>query len=444
MYINTLLVIFCTLGPYSLCTEEVEQNRTDNRRDFYGLDGGQLNALHQQHQQHINKLKEEKLKFPWPHFSVNKTCPELNWTFHYEEPFLHMALPACGDVIKPTMKLLHKDVECELDPFYLPNNKTDNCTRTIMEQNQINEIVIISHGFLKSISSSWMHELGSYLINASDTRAILLVGWGHGSGGLPFPDPFYYYQAAANTRYMGVSLAKMVTNLLEAQILHTNRLDLDTSLHCIGHSLGAHICGFLGKNLKNLTHYKLRRISGLDPAGPLFAIDVPYPFNFIHISPEARLNKEDAGFVDVIHTDGRARFTWEVIPQYGTMIELGHVDFFPGSKDEFGWNQPGCWQFEDIGSCSHSRSHDLFISSLAVPCTALQTCTNSTVIPATCSNITTSSPTMGYWVDRENFSGTAFTVLTNSTYPFCQTIQPLGSSPTIQTIGSKSNHPNNR
>ena len=52
------------------------------------------------------------------------------------------------------------------------------------------------------------------------------------------------------------------------------------------------------------------------------------------------------------------RFHWSIVPQYGTMTQLGHVDFFPGSSEleDWGWNQPGCWQFEDVGSCSHSRS----------------------------------------------------------------------------------------
>ena len=46
------------------------------------------------------------------------------------------------------------------------------------------------------------------------------------------------------------------------------------------------------------------------------------------------------------------RFHWSIVPQYGTMTQLGHVDFFPGSSllEDWGWNQPGCWQFEDVGS----------------------------------------------------------------------------------------------
>lgn len=40
---------------------------------------------------------------------------------------------------------------------------------------------------------------------------------------------------------------------------------------------------------------------------PMFASDVPYPFNWLNIAAEARLNPADADFVDVIHTDGKAR-----------------------------------------------------------------------------------------------------------------------------------------
>ncbi|XP_023339735.1 lipase member H-A [Eurytemora carolleeae] len=103
------------------------------------------------------------------------------------------------------------------------------------------------------------------------------------------------------------------------------------------------------------------------------------------------------------------------------MLELGHVDFYPGSDLEFGWNQPGCWQVADIGSCSHSRSHDLFISSLEAPCPALQVCVNTTLIPNSCNNLTAVLPTMGYYVDREKFDGRAFTVLTDAKLPFCVT-----------------------
>ena len=64
----------------------------------------------------------------------------------------------------------------------------------------------------------------------------------------------------------------------------------------------------------------------MDPAGPLFAsVDV-----------RARLNKEDAKFVDVIHTNGG-----ETLIVLGIGQKSGHVDFYPNG----GSVQTGCAYF---------------------------------------------------------------------------------------------------
>ena len=71
-----------------------------------------------------------------------------------------------------------------------------------------------------------------------------------------------YLQAAANTRYVGVATERIVS-----------QMDPRVTIHCIGHSLGAHVCGFLGQAVKEDTKYEkpiLERITGMDPAGPYF------------------------------------------------------------------------------------------------------------------------------------------------------------------------------
>lgn len=66
-------------------------------------------------------------------------------------------------------------------------------------------------------------------------------------------------------------------------------------LHLIGHSLGAHICGMAAKELKKRrSSWTVRRITGLDPAQPCFR----------NADPSVHLHKNDAPFVDVIHTNG--------------------------------------------------------------------------------------------------------------------------------------------
>merc|ERR1719483_67271 len=137
-----------------------------------------------------------------------------------------MYLPKCANVIQPSMVLLRPGKTCQLDPAFIPNNTTDQCVEDLLLDDKVDEVVIITHGFLKSLSSSkWMHALGDQLMMADNlepdqpdrnkTRAVLLVGWGHGSGALPFRDPLYYYQAAANTRYMGVAVARVLSSFVD-------------------------------------------------------------------------------------------------------------------------------------------------------------------------------------------------------------------------------------
>ena len=66
-----------------------------------------------------------------------------------------------------------------------------------------------------------------------------------------------------------------------------------TLIHAVGHSLGAHTGGYLGKEYLRVTGEKVGRVTGLDPARPYFEI----------LDPHLRLHREDATFVDVIHVN---------------------------------------------------------------------------------------------------------------------------------------------
>ena len=73
-------------------------------------------------------------------------------------------------------------------------------------------------------------------------------------------------------------------------------------IHVVGHSLGAHLAGFMAKRVQELGLGKLQRITGLDPAQPFFDL----------AGPNARIDKSDAEFVDILHTnsgESTLRFT---------------------------------------------------------------------------------------------------------------------------------------
>uniref|UniRef100_A0A182JT06 Lipase domain-containing protein n=1 Tax=Anopheles christyi TaxID=43041 RepID=A0A182JT06_9DIPT len=121
------------------------------------------------------------------------------------------------------------------------------------------------------------------------------------------------------------------------------RVGIDPSqVHIIGHSLGAHIAGNVGRHMDG----KLRRVTALDPAGPLFALD----------SKDA-VGPDNAQFVDVIHTDGLT---------LGENVVRGNADFFPNSGTP---PQPGCETLDvfTLHSCSHARSTGFFAESILLP-----------------------------------------------------------------------------
>lgn len=61
----------------------------------------------------------------------------------------------------------------------------------------------------------------------------------------------------------------------------------------IGHGLGAHISGYVGKIIPGI-----KRITALDPTGP----------GFEEMPAEVKLTPDDANYVQVLHTDANSGF----------------------------------------------------------------------------------------------------------------------------------------
>ena len=144
--------------------------------------------------------------------------------------------------------------------------------------NVSNPTKIIIHGFGSSCTKIWPREMRLSFLQVEDVN-VICVDWAAGA-----VDP-NYVRAAVNTRLVG----KQVALLIKAINLEFG--DINNSTHLVGFSLGAHVCGFVGKEVRNLS-----RITGLDPAGPLFE----------GYSPKVRLDKTDANYVDVIHSNGES------------------------------------------------------------------------------------------------------------------------------------------
>ncbi|KAG5667218.1 hypothetical protein PVAND_015209 [Polypedilum vanderplanki] len=89
-----------------------------------------------------------------------------------------------------------------------------------------------------------------------------------------------------------------------------------TTFHFIGHSLGAQIFGRVGYQLIQNYHFTPTRITGLDPAGPYFGNLNEWPTLPI-ASAYPSLNKLNAKFVDIIHTDSF---------KYGEDYSAGYID----------------------------------------------------------------------------------------------------------------------
>ncbi|XP_077294845.1 phospholipase A1-like [Arctopsyche grandis] len=126
--------------------------------------------------------------------------------------------------------------------------------------------------------------------------------------------------------------------------------------HLIGHGLGAHVSAFASDKIGSVG-----RITGLDPAQPCFISNEVVNY----------LDKTDADFVDIIHTNGR------ILSQlrHGLQKPSGHQDFYPNG----GIRQPGCkyegkvkkigipvYDTLQRGICNHGRAYKLFTESIQI------------------------------------------------------------------------------
>ncbi|KAK3775712.1 hypothetical protein RRG08_006023 [Elysia crispata] len=193
-------------------------------------------------------------------------------------------------------------------PEQLDYNFPANVNRSSFDPELPTKVII--HGYQNNLQTVWLSRMKDAFL-ATDEYNVILVGWGPGATTIVYP------QSVSNTRIVARQLARLLLVLWQ-----TKGLDLN-SVHLIGFSLGAHLAGYVSRELG----YKVGRITGLDPAGPLFQ----------SFGEPIYLDRNDAIFVDIIHSNGLPGGA-------GTFISHGHVDFFSNG----GAHQPGCEAREDL------------------------------------------------------------------------------------------------
>ena len=214
---------------------------------------------------------------------------------------------------------------------------------------------LIIHGMSDNAAKPWVLEIKENLLSIENAN-VIMVDWEKKARMLFNGWP--YVTAAKNTAPIGLQIF---------QFLSAANIELN-NVYCIGNSLGAHICGYVG------SHGKLARITGLDPARPLFSCRTC-----------SRLNTSHAEFVDIIHTSS-----------LGLQESIGHQDFWPNG----GTFQYGC--FINI-ECHHMRATRLYAESILSPLKFKADQTNTT---------------MGHYARVESDEKRNFYLKTNSQSPF--------------------------
>lgn len=167
-------------------------------------------------------------------------------------------------------------------------------------------VAFVIHGWTSSSQEAHFRDLAGNYSRYVDSN-VCLVDWANLAA--------YSYDVAS-----GQSI-RMTANYLTrfVRFLNLNGIGY-AKVTLIGHSLGAHISGFVGKNLGG----EVGQIFALDPAGVMFTMPED-------VGESNRLTKSDAKFVQVIYTT------------QGTLamgISAGHQNLWMNNNGMY--PQPGC------------------------------------------------------------------------------------------------------
>ncbi|XP_049868055.1 pancreatic lipase-related protein 2-like [Pectinophora gossypiella] len=247
---------------------------------------------------------------------TNATFEDCVWRREREpcpDPDLKLHLYTEGDLVKKVVDL----------------NSEDWLRQSGWEPSH--ETILLIHGYAGGDDTLPITVLRDAYIRRGGYN-VFMLDWG------ALAQPPCYVAAVHNLRPIARCAAEALGSLRRAG-LRPDRLT------CVGHSLGAHMCGVIA----NYLTFRLNRIIGLDPARPL-----------IRSAPALRLDPGDARAVHVLHTNAG---------RYGEAARLGHADFCLNG----GRSQPYCEDTPNEALCSHIwsicyQAESLFRARAAAPC----------------------------------------------------------------------------
>ncbi|XP_071760175.1 phospholipase A1 member A [Centroberyx gerrardi] len=224
--------------------------------------------------------------------------------------------------------LTRRNMDCAI--MFSEESLTDTQQPSLFNSSLPTKIIV--HGY-RALGSkpSWVKQLAQALLRAEDVN-VVVVDWVYGAS-------FAYNLVVENYKEVAVQISVLINQLQK----HGCKLE---SFHFIGVSLGAHVSGFVG----TLFEGKIGRITGLDPAGPMFKGADTFD----------RLDPSDAQFVEAIHTDS---------DYFGISIPVGHVDFFlNGGMDQTGCARSRFASMYGYVICDHMRALHVYMSALNGSC----------------------------------------------------------------------------
>jgi len=314
------------------------------------------------------------------------------------DPFCIRPIPLPLTVVKPEFNIYTRSnsTQCTVSDINGLTDFAKNLDQAgYFAQNR--QVVFLIHGFWVK-NPVWIDPTKDGILKAEDST-VIFVDWKYGA-------TLAYPVCASTTQTIATAVATFAQAVSKLErFAGTNQ----PYIYCIGHSLGAQICGQAGRKATTSTGQLLfNRITGLDPAGPGFAT----------CNDHLNVDKDSAACVDIIHTDGNLQSQYVPFLRSGTLKQWGHVDFYPNG----GHDQPGCDPASDI-FCSHKKAFEIFIATINRPdsCSASGTCSNSMDLPGSCGN--SAAQKVGYYSScHAKSTGKiegAFYLTTTVTDPYC-------------------------